>query len=137
MDNFQMLLSDGWLALKRVICRSPNPDSVLADAGNQGIVDQARQTLNKPNWPPAAQRDDRPIPVRNRLTIMLGNFRESWPVDRRMRLRRQAAVNIADDKIVLSSCSKRHDWRHSKKLGGGESSMVMRNGIDVETTHKR
>jgi hypothetical protein len=69
-------------------------------------MSQPGKAFNESDWPATAQRDDWPIPVRNRLTIMLSNLSESWPVDRRMRLRRQASVNIADDKIILSGCSK-------------------------------
>jgi len=73
MDNLKMFLSYSWLALKRVVSRSPDPDSVFANAGNQCVVGQAAKTLNKSNWSATAQCDDWPITVLNRLTIMLSN----------------------------------------------------------------
>ena len=74
MDDFQMLLCDGWLARERVVSRSPNPDAVLTNAGNQDVMSQPGKTLHESDWPAAAERDDWPIPVLNRLTIMLSNF---------------------------------------------------------------
>ena len=109
MNNFQIFIRNGWLALERVVSRSPDPDSVFANAGNQIVVGQAAKTLNKSNRPSAAQCDDWPIPVLNRLTIVLSNCRKSRTVDRCVRLRRQAAVNVADDQIILPCCLKRHD----------------------------
>jgi hypothetical protein len=65
MNNFQMFFSDRWLAFERVVSRSPDPDSVFANAGNQSVVGQTAKTLNKSNWPATAQCDDWPITVLN------------------------------------------------------------------------
>ena len=33
MNYLQIFIRDGWLALERVVSRSPNPNAVFADAG--------------------------------------------------------------------------------------------------------
>ncbi len=82
MNHFKMFVNNGRLALERVVGRSPDPDSILSDAGNERVVRQAAKTLNKSNRPAAAKCDHWPITALNRLTIMLSNRRKGWPVDR-------------------------------------------------------
>ena len=130
MHNFKVFLSDGWLALKRVVSRSPDPDSVFANAGNQSVVGQAAKTLNKSNRPATAQCDDWPITVLNRLMIVLSNCRKGWTVDRCVRLRRQAAVDIADYQIILPCCLKRHDGGSQRNSGAVQTDLLNTSLVD-------
>ena len=82
MNHFQMFLSDRRLAFERVVSRSPDPDSVFADAGNGRVVYQAAKTLDKPDGPAAAQCHHGAISMLNCLAIMLGQCHKGWTVDR-------------------------------------------------------
>lgn len=109
MNDLKMLFSNGRFALERIVGWSPDPDSILADAGNQRVVNQAAKTFNKPNRSAAAECDHWPITVLYRLAIVLSDLQKGWSVDWCVRLRRQATVDIADDQVILRCCSKRHD----------------------------
>lgn len=81
MYHLKMLIRNSRITLERVAGRSPDPDSILSDAGNQRVVDQAAQTLNESNRPAAAKGDHWPISVLNRLTIVVSNHGKGWPID--------------------------------------------------------
>ena len=81
MNDFEMLFADGRIAFERSICRSPKPDAIFSDTGNQSVVDKPTETFDKPNWPAAAKCYDRAIEVLNRKTVMIGQLRESRYVD--------------------------------------------------------
>jgi len=47
---------------------------------------------------------------------MSGNFQKSRTVDRRVRFGRQAAIDVTDDKVILSCGLKRHDQELSMEI---------------------
>ena len=63
MNDFKMLVGDGRITFERIVCRSPEPDAVFPDTGNQRVLDEPTETLDKANRSATAKRDDRAITI--------------------------------------------------------------------------
>lgn len=116
MHHLEMPFRYGRVTGKRVVRRAPHPDTVFTDAGYHGVVQQSSQTFDESNRASAAQGDDRTISMPNRQPIVLGDPRKRLAIDGCMRLRRQTTVNVANDKIILSTGLKGHNQRLSEEL---------------------
>lgn len=75
MHDFEMFVSDGRIAFKRIVGRSPEPDTVFPDAGDQCVLNEPAEALDKANRSATTKRDDGAITVLNCKTVVLGDLR--------------------------------------------------------------